>query len=104
MARRRPPPNIVETDGGYKSSSSSLTVRDMKAILEKFPDEMTLWVRFPSRDFTSERCSGLSWAGAGYSILSDPDEPPDILFLQPLPPSRVQANRDYIAQQTKNRT
>ena len=102
MSKQPSLPLIQEVEGGYTGQSGSLTVRDLKAILETQPDDMPIMVRYPSKDFSVEHCSPLSWAVKDHLLFSDEDDPRYGLYLQPLKPSAVQRNREFYKNQGSN--
>src|SRR3989344_9028816 len=88
-------PLVQDIEGGHGDPSGSLTVKGLKAILDMYPDDMIIMVRYPSKDFSSETCSALSWAGKDHLMFSEEDNPRYGLYLQPLAPSKVVANREF---------
>ena len=94
---------IVEVEGGFSTGSGAFTVKDLREVLNRLPDDLVLKIRFPSRDFSSETMSALGWIGEevdpplGWELAGEDEKPPRSVFLQPLAPSRVKANRDFYA-------
>lgn len=92
---KRLSPLLQDVDGGHSAPSGPLTVKALRAILAKYPDDMTVMLRYPSKDFSVETSTSLDWAGKGHLLFSEADDPRYGLYLQPLAPSRVVANRRY---------
>ena len=99
MAKQRSFPDIREVDGGYTTPTRSLTVGDLKIILEKFPDEMGVGIAMPSEKFTAMRHSGASWVGKTMCPMSGAES----VCIQPLSPSSVEENRIFIEEQDRKK-
>lgn len=74
-------------DGGYCGYD---TVKDLKALLQRFPDKLPLCLSYHSEDCSREICFAVSYVGLGVTFLGT-----KVLFIKPLRDADLKREWDY---------
>jgi hypothetical protein len=93
--------SVNKVDGGFtgewngSDAYRSLNVAQLKKILNKLPDHLGIWIKTAYDDSSVQHLTSLGWVGK--DLIGGPcPEDMYVVFLQPLSPSSVEANREYM--------